>query len=427
VTTPAVEFTNVWKKFRRGERHDSLRDLLPGTLARWLRRGARRPLEDSEFWALRDVSFAVSSGEALGVIGPNGAGKSTVLKLLTRILRPTQGSCQVRGRIGALIEVAAGFHPDLTGRENVYLQGAIMGMQRAEIARKFDEIVAFSGIADFIDTPVKRYSSGMNARLGFSVAAHLDPDVLLIDEVLSVGDVAFQERCVARMRALLRRGLPLVFVSHNLTAVTGLCTRTLVLDRGRVVFDGAPAEAVREYRRLGEQHTPVNETNDHGAAISIGAVDVASAGATTATVASGADVRIRIFYRASERVRVHAAVDIHSADGVYCAGINTQMDGRDFGELTGTGYIDLIIPRLCLLPGCYLLSVGLLDQVTLQPFDVQQRAYPITVFSSRQDFGLVYLERSWEHRPSSGHRAASGIRIASARGTRHPIQEVTQA
>jgi len=426
MSTPAVEFTNVWKKFRRGERHDSLRDLLPSTVARWMRRGARIPLEDSEFWALRDVSFAVSSGEALGVIGPNGAGKSTVLKLLTRILRPNQGTCQVRGRVGALIEVAAGFHPDLTGRENVYLQGAIMGMRRAEIAGKFDEIVAFSGIVDFIDTPVKRYSSGMNARLGFAIAAHLDPDVLLIDEVLSVGDVAFQERCVTRMRTLLRRGLPLVFVSHNLTAVTGLCTRAIVLDRGRVVFDGAPAEAVREYRRLGEQHTP-DAADDRGTAVRIAGVDIASSGATTASVASGADVRVRIYYRATERVRVHAAVDIHSADGVYCAGINTQMDGRDFGELTGTGCIELVIPRLCLLPGCYLLSAGLLDQVTLQPFDVQVRAYPITVFSSHKDFGLVYLERSWEHRPSSGHRAASGIRIASARGTRHPVQEVTQA
>jgi len=172
VTTPKVEFIGVSKKFRRGERHDSVRDLVPGTLARWLGRGSPAPLGKAEFWALRDVSFSVGPGEALGIIGANGAGKSTALKLLTRILRPTEGHCHVRGRIGALIEVAAGFHPDLTGRENVYLQGAIMGMRRAEIARKFDEIVAFSGIAEFIDTPVKRYSSGMNARLGFSVAAH---------------------------------------------------------------------------------------------------------------------------------------------------------------------------------------------------------------------------------------------------------------
>src|SRR5207248_9465421 len=176
-----------------------------------------------EFWAVRDISFAVNEGEALGIIGPNGAGKSTVLKLLTRILKPTRGRCEVRGRVGALIEVAAGFHPDLTGRENIYLQGAIMGMKRAEIAGRLEEIVEFAGVADFIDTPVKRYSSGMNARLGFSIAAHLNPDVLIIDEVLSVGDMSFQQRCVERMADFKRRGTVIVFVSHNLQAVADLC------------------------------------------------------------------------------------------------------------------------------------------------------------------------------------------------------------
>jgi lipopolysaccharide transport system ATP-binding protein len=185
----AIVFDRVWKKYRRGERHDSLRDLLPAAVLRLLRpRRQASELQTEEFWALKDVSFEVGPGEALGIIGPNGAGKSTVLKLLTRILKPTLGACRVTGRVGALIEVAAGFHPDLTGRENIYLQGAILGMKRGEIARKLDEIVAFSGIEDFIDTPVKRYSSGMNARLGFSIAAHVDPEVLLIDEVLAVGD-----------------------------------------------------------------------------------------------------------------------------------------------------------------------------------------------------------------------------------------------
>ncbi len=166
-------------------------------------------LEAEEFWALRDVSFEVRRGEAIGIIGPNGAGKSTTLKLLNRILRPTKGSCWLRGRVGALIEVAAGFHPDLTGRENVFLQGAIMGMRRAEIATKLDEIVEFAGVAEFVDTPVKRYSSGMNARLGFSIAAHLEPDVLIIDEVLSVGDAAFQRRCMERMENSDAQGSPL--------------------------------------------------------------------------------------------------------------------------------------------------------------------------------------------------------------------------
>src|SRR5262245_61753890 len=179
-----VTFDSVWKKFKRGEQHDSLRDLIPTTIAAMLGRERKDGLGKQEFWALRDVSFEINAGEAVGIVGPNGAGKSTALKLLTRILKPTRGRCDVRGRVGALIEVASGFHPDLTGRENVFLQGAIMGMKQAEIARKFTEIVEFAGITEFIDTPVKRYSSGMNARLGFAIAAHLDPDVLLIDEVL---------------------------------------------------------------------------------------------------------------------------------------------------------------------------------------------------------------------------------------------------
>jgi lipopolysaccharide transport system ATP-binding protein len=243
---PAVTFDRVWKRFKKGERHDSIRDLLPSLLRRAVRRV--EPVEDErDFWAVKDVSFEVKPGEALGVIGPNGAGKSTTLKLLTRILKPTRGFCSVEGRVGALIEVAAGFHPDLTGRENVFLQGAIMGMKRAEIARKLDAIVEFSGIEAFLDTPVKRYSSGMNARLGFSIAAHLDPDVLIIDEVLAVGDMAFQEKCRIRMTEFRRNGVAIVFVSHNLQAVAQLCTHGLFLDKGVVQLAGTPTETISRY------------------------------------------------------------------------------------------------------------------------------------------------------------------------------------
>ena len=194
-----------------------------------LSKDARAELRGNEFWALRDVSFEVSAGEALGVIGPNGAGKSTMLRLLSRILEPTSGRVGVQGRVGALIEVAAGFHQDLTGRENVFLQGAILGMRRAEVARKLDAIVEFAGVEAFIDTPAKRYSSGMHARLGFSVAAHLDPDVLLIDEVLSVGDMAFRQKCMDRMLEFKRQGVAIAFVSHNLQAVATLCERAVYL------------------------------------------------------------------------------------------------------------------------------------------------------------------------------------------------------
>ena len=248
MNSPGIEFDGVWKKFRRGEIHDSLRDLIPALVRRAVGRvNGQESLGHEEFWALQDVSFSVAPGEALGIIGSNGAGKSTVLKTLTRILRPTRGSCRATGRVGALIEIAAGFHPDLTGRENVFLQGAIMGMPKDLIRRRFDEIVEFSGIAQFIDTPVKRYSSGMNARLGFSIAAHLDPDVLVVDEVLSVGDVKFQHRAFERLFSLVRSGIPVVIVSHQLERIAQLCTRCLQLERGRVAFDGAPAACIAAY------------------------------------------------------------------------------------------------------------------------------------------------------------------------------------
>jgi lipopolysaccharide transport system ATP-binding protein len=248
VPQPAISFNRVWKKFRRGERHDSLRDLVPALVKRALFR-PRNPtdLEDQEFWALRDVSFEVMPGEALGIIGPNGAGKSTALKLLTRILRPTSGECHLQGRVGALIEVAAGFHPDLTGRENVYLQGAIMGMRRGEISRKLDEIVEFSGIESFIDTPVKRYSSGMNARLGFSIAAFLDPDVLLIDEVLAVGDFTFQQKCFQRLADFRQAGIAIAFVSHNMQAVATLCDRAMLLRPNQAPLLASVADVTSAY------------------------------------------------------------------------------------------------------------------------------------------------------------------------------------
>jgi lipopolysaccharide transport system ATP-binding protein len=248
VSKGRIEAAGLSKKFRRGQLHDSLRDWVPALARRLVGRGPPpEQMRAGDFWALQDVSFLVDAGETLGVIGPNGAGKSTLLKLLTRILRPDRGWCQVHGRIGALIDVAAGFHPDLTGRENVFLQGAILGMRGADIRRKFDEIIAFSGIAEFVDTPVKRYSTGMSARLGFSIAAHLDPEVLIIDEVLAVGDLAFQARAFARIRELARRDIPVVVVSHDLGRVVSLCTDCLFLDHGTVVRRGNPMDCVAAY------------------------------------------------------------------------------------------------------------------------------------------------------------------------------------
>lgn len=243
----AVRFDHVFKRFRRGDRHDSLRDLLPALVKRAVRRDRERALTGEEFWVLNDISFEVKRGQTLGIIGHNGAGKSTMLKHLSGIMEPTRGSIKVQGRLSALIEVGAGFHPDLTGRENVFLNGIILGMSRAEIRRKFDEIVAFAGIEEFIDTPVKRYSSGMFARLGFSVAAHLEPDILVIDEVLSVGDTAFQRKGLEKMRSVARSGATAIFVSHNLQAVADFCERAILLDHGRIAAMGSTDTVIRKY------------------------------------------------------------------------------------------------------------------------------------------------------------------------------------
>jgi lipopolysaccharide transport system ATP-binding protein len=294
-----VVFDHVWKKFRRGERHDSLRDLLPSLVRRMVQTPHPETLNQQEFWAVKDVSFEVKEGCALGIIGPNGAGKSTTLKLLTKILRPTMGKFIVRGRVGALIEIAAGFHPDLTGRENVFLQGAIMGMRREEIRRKMEEIIEFAGVGAFIDTPVKRYSSGMNARLGFSIAAHLDPDVLIIDEVLSVGDMAFQERCIRRMEQFKRQGVAIVFVSHNLQAVASLCDQALFL-KGECRAIGQTSEVLQTYL----ESSLVAESSDSGSEVEIleARLTDASGHAISSAVRPGTPLALRVSYLVREPV-----------------------------------------------------------------------------------------------------------------------------
>ncbi len=251
MTDAALRLDGVYKKFRKGELYDSLRDLIPALAARMLRGPSREALAPREFWALQDITFSVPRGEAFGIIGSNGAGKSTILKVLSGIMRPTRGTLHVEGRLSALIEVSAGFHPDLTGRENIYLNGTILGMTRAEIRRRFDAIVAFSELEEFLDTPVKRYSSGMFARLGFAVAAHVEPDILIVDEVLSVGDYLFQQKCFQRMNEVMSGGATVVFVSHNLRAVSLLCERSLLLERGRVVTMGPSHEVIKAYLTRG--------------------------------------------------------------------------------------------------------------------------------------------------------------------------------
>lgn len=238
------------KRYRLGHaaRHDTLRDALSHGFKNLLRRRVTGGADDAEFWALRDVSFAVQRGEALGIIGRNGAGKSTLLKILSRITEPTEGRVTLRGRVASLLEVGTGFHPELSGRENVFLNGAILGMSRVEIRRKFDEIVAFAEVEKFLDSPVKHYSSGMYVRLAFAVAAHLEPEILIVDEVLAVGDVQFQQKCLGKMQDVAAgEGRTVLFVSHNTAAIAQLCTHALFLEQGRITYAGAVAECLALY------------------------------------------------------------------------------------------------------------------------------------------------------------------------------------
>ncbi len=248
-----IEFEQVSKSYRLGASRTSLREALAQTGRNLLRR-SKDQADNQLFWALDDVSFQVEQGDVLGIIGHNGAGKSTALKLLSKVTFPTRGQIHTRGRMAALIELGAGFHPDLSGRENIYLNGAILGLKKREIDAEFSNMVEFAGLEKFIDTPVKRYSSGMYVRLAFAVAAHVKADLLIIDEVLSVGDMSFQQKCLAKMNELRDNGATIVFVSHNLGAVKSFCGRVLLLHSGRIVADGNPSEAIKTYEHL-EQAT----------------------------------------------------------------------------------------------------------------------------------------------------------------------------
>lgn len=250
----SVEVNQIGKRYRIGvlaSQYNTLRDTLAGVLQNPKNRLHTKMTEANSFWALKDVSFKVEEGKAIGIIGRNGAGKSTLLKILSRVTEPTEGSALIHGRVGSLLEVGTGFHPELTGRENIFLNGAILGMKRTEIERKLDEIIAFSEVEKFVDTPVKRYSSGMYLRLAFAVAAHLDPEILVVDEVLAVGDAEFQRKCLGKMSDVARQGRTVLFVSHNMSAIMRLTDQTVVLEHGKVVMQGPTVDAVDYYLSQG--------------------------------------------------------------------------------------------------------------------------------------------------------------------------------
>jgi ABC-type polysaccharide/polyol phosphate transport system ATPase subunit len=401
-----IRLNNIWKRFRRGEIHDSLRDLIPALI----RRAAPKPrepgyLEENEFWALQDLNFEVLPGQTLGIIGGNGAGKSTALKVLTRILRPTHGSVEVKGRIGSLIEIQAGFHQDLTGRENIFLQGAIMGMPQELIRRKFDEIVEFSGISEFLDTPVKRYSSGMNARLGFSIAAHLDPEVLIIDEVLAVGDFRFQEKAFGRIRTLATSGIPVVIVSHQLDRIASLCTDAIVLDRGRVAYRGAPGDAIAWYLS-GNRLTVEGESQPHAVTVSRLSIEGPK------DVAAGERIRLVMEGQVSgEAVNEKIALRIRAAaNGQVVSGIMTDRCGV---VLENQGPFRLAVRlQMNVRPGVYAVEPWVVDRTSGKDLAIGPIAY-VQVEDDSEFIGSVYLRPEIE--PQT--RAASTDSAGQGAGT----------
>lgn len=375
----------------------------------------RRRATFEEFWALDDVTFEVEAGAMFGIIGENGSGKSTLLKCMARILRPDKGTIAVDGKISALLELGAGFHPELTGRENVHLNGSILGLRRRELDRKFDDIVAFAGLERFIDTPVKSYSSGMYVRLGFSVAINVDPDVLLIDEVLAVGDEQFQRRCAEKFAQLKEQGKTVVIVSHSLGSVRSLCDRIAWLDHGRLRAVGDAGAVIDSY--IDEVHEDREQVAGAGSRWGSGEARIErielldAAGRPTERVHTGDAVTLRLHYHFAERIaRPVFGLAIHTVAGVHVTGPNTREAGCVPESLEGCGQVDLRVDNLLLLPGTYDVSAAVTDHATLHTFDFRHHAFRFDVDPGQPHEtygGVVSLNGAWEVGPPGATAARS--------------------
>ena len=415
----AIRVENLSKRYRIGraqQRHDTLRDALVAGLRAPFERLRRDPEHGSQdadredtIWALKDVSFEVKHGEVVGIIGRNGAGKTTLLKILSRITEPTEGRAEIHGRVGSLLEVGTGFHPELTGRENIYLSGAILGMRKAEIDRRFDEIVAFSGVEKFLDTPIKRYSSGMNVRLGFSVAAHLEPEILLVDEVLAVGDTTFQKKCLGKMGEVASRGRTVLFVSHNMTAVHSLCSRAMLLDQGGIASAGKSEEVIQCYLsssvRTGEARIdPEAPRIGSGIALYETIRIVNDQGEITGSIPTGSSFGIEMRFRCKEPVtNINFGVSLRGPMQEPIAQMLSRVTQGEMPIAETGGTVRLFIDRVNIIPGSYYLSIGMSRQgeqidyvenvlrLDITPWPV----YP-TGKMPRYGSALVHLPCRWE-------------------------------
>jgi ABC-type polysaccharide/polyol phosphate transport system ATPase subunit len=389
-----VEAVNVSKKFRLvHERNHSLKATIL--------RGRRVVAED--FWALRDVSFEVRRGETFGLIGQNGSGKSTMLKCLTRILTPNEGRVAVQGKVSALLELGAGFHPELSGRENVFLNGAILGLPQNELKRRFDQIVDFAGVGAFIDEPVKNYSSGMYVRLGFSVAINVDPDVLFVDEVLAVGDEAFQRKCNDKFNDLRSSGKTIVLVSHSMASVDNQCDRVAWFSKGNLMQVGNPTDVIEAYSATNRVDVRTDEYGHprwgSGEGRIVGVSWLNPQGEPISRIDGGHPARLRLHYDIEEPLeRPVFAASITAGGGVEVSNTSTRDTGCPPEKLRGQGYVDLMLDDCRLLPGTYNLSVSLTDHSRLHDYDVRRDivTFEVDPGAHRESSGLVSLGGRWE-------------------------------
>ena len=390
----AVSIDGLWKNFRLyHEKNQYLKStMLNGRRSRF-----------DEFWALKEISFDIPEGSTFGIIGPNGSGKSTLLKCLAGILTPDKGTLKVNGRISALLELGAGFHPDLTGRENIYLNGAILGMTNREIKTNFDDIIDFAGLGQFIDTPVKNYSSGMVVRLGFAIATNVDPEILIIDEVLAVGDASFQQRCFEKIESFRKEGKTIILVSHGLSQITQLCTTAAWLERGSLRMIGSSFEVVSDYTGVSHDARPKVNSEEIGERWGSGEAEITSVQLLNLQNQEVKDFEtdkpavIRISYSCSTPIKdVVFGICITHLHGTVIWGSNTKRRGIVIPTLSGTGHIDLKIESLPLMEGTYDLTVALSDISEIHEYDHWERR---TRFNVNQhdifDIGLVHPASTW--------------------------------
>jgi ABC-type polysaccharide/polyol phosphate transport system ATPase subunit len=406
MNTSVIEFETVHKRFTL--RHDRPRSFRELAVSLVKHSSSRR----EELHVLRGISFVVREGDVLGIIGENGAGKSTILNLIAHIIEPTSGRITTRGRVSTLLELGTGFHPDLTGRENIYLNGSILGFSKTEMDRKFDEIVEFSELERFIDVPLRHYSAGMYMRLGFSIAVHVEPEILLIDEVLAVGDQAFQRKCMDKINEFQELGVSIIFVSHSLDAVRGLCTKAIWLDEGKIKSEGITDKVIDHYldkvtvdeeARLKAQ----SEKGERGERWGTGEAEVTDVhfldaeGQERYVFETGEKMTARIKYRTKGRIdKPIFGVAIYRSDGLHVNGPNTRLSGYDIEYIDGEGEIDYAVDALSLLGGTYQFTAAIHDYSGLHSYDHRHRAWEFLVRQGdvRERYGVLYLPSRWEHR-----------------------------